>query len=139
MAYKILIIEDEADQAKPIIQMLEYRGYKVFPSQNGISGLAKAVELRPDLVIVDLLLVEHGDEADGYDVIEAIRNTPEIASIGIIAWTIHFVSGQHEIRALRVGADDFVRKDVEFGVLEARIERLLKRIKPSQVSAIVKH
>lgn len=128
MAHKILIIEDVDEQVKPIIQMLEYRGYEVITAQNGIDGVVKADKHRPDLVIVDLLLVERGDEADGYEVIKTIRNTPEIASIAILAWTGHFVRGQDEIQALRAGADDFVRKDVDFGLLEAHIEALLRRV-----------
>jgi two-component system alkaline phosphatase synthesis response regulator PhoP len=128
MAHKILIIEDIDDMVKPIIQMLEYRGYEVLTAQNGLDGVAQAIKHRPDLVIVDLLLVERGDDVTGYQAIEMIRGTPEISSIGILAWTSHFVRGQDEIQALRAGADDFVRKDVEFGVLEARIEALLRRV-----------
>jgi two-component system alkaline phosphatase synthesis response regulator PhoP len=127
MAYKILIIEDLDDMVKPILQMLEYRGYEVITAQNGIDGVAQAIKHKPDLVIVDLLLVERGGEVSGFEAIKAIRGTPEIASIGILAWTSHFVRGQDEIQALRAGADDFVRKDVDFGVLEARIEALLRR------------
>lgn len=132
MAHKLLIIEDAADEEKPIIQMLEYKEYVILTAHNGLDGVAKVIKHQPDLVIIDLLLVERGDETDGYDVIRVIRKTPEIASVGIIAWTSHFVRGQDEILALRTGADDFVRKDVEFGVLEARIEALLRRVKQTR-------
>jgi len=131
MPDKILIIEDVDDQVKPVIQMLEYRRYEVVTAQNGLDGVAHAIKHLPDLVIVDLLLVERGDATDGYEVIRVIRETPEIAAIGILAWTGHFVRGQDEIQALRAGADDFVRKDVDFGLLEARIEALLRRVRRS--------
>jgi DNA-binding response OmpR family regulator len=131
MPYKILVIEDDPDQSKPFIQLLEYRGYEILNAYNGIDGVAKAIEHRPDLVIVDLLLVQRGDEMDGYDVIQALRNTPDIANIGILAWTGHFVNPKDEIRALRAGADDYVSKDAEFGLLEARIEALLRRVSRS--------
>ncbi len=133
MAVKILIIEDVDDQVRPVIQLLQYRGYEVITAQNGLDGVANAVRYGPDLVIVDLLLVERGDATDGYEVIKVIRDTPEIGSVGILAWTGHFVRGQDEIQALRAGADDFVRKDVDFGLLEARIEALLRRAKRASI------
>lgn len=129
MTPKILIIEDAADQIKPIVEMLEYRGFEVIFAENGLDGIAKAIKYQPDLIVVDLLLVERGDEIDGFEVIKVIRNTQEIKGVGILAWTGHFVSGQHEIQALRVGADDFIRKDVDFGLFEARLEALLRRIR----------
>jgi len=127
MSYKILIIEDVNIDVKPIMQTLEHSGFEVITAENGLDGIAKAIKNKPDIVIVDLLLVERGDETDGFDVIKVIRSTPEIAQIGILAWTSHFVRGQDEILALRSGADDFVRKDIDFGVLEARISALVRR------------
>lgn len=114
------------------MQMLKYRGYEVEATFNGIDGVAQAITYRPDLVIVDLLLVQRGDEMDGFDVIQTLRNTPPTAHVGILAWTGHFVERNDEIRALRAGADDYVSKDSEFGLLEARIEALLRRVSRSQ-------
>jgi DNA-binding response OmpR family regulator len=133
MSHVILVIEDDPEQSKPFTQMLKYRGYEVLHAFNGIDGLAKAIKFRPQLVIVDLLLVQRGDEMDGYDVIRAIRNTSEIKDVGILAWTGHYVDGNDEIRVLRTGADDYVTKDVEFGALEARIEALLRRITRTKI------
>jgi DNA-binding response OmpR family regulator len=62
-----------------------------------------------------------------------LRSTPETASLGILAWTGHFVKQQDEIRALRAGADDFVSKDTEFGLIEAKIEALLRRISRTRI------
>jgi DNA-binding response OmpR family regulator len=126
--HRILVIEDEERQSKPFVKMLEYREYEVIVAFNGLDGVALAVKHTPDLVIVDLLLVQRGDQMDGYDVIRTLRNTAETCNMGIVAWTGHFVDGQDEIRALREGADDFMSKEVEFGLLEARIEALLRRL-----------
>jgi DNA-binding response OmpR family regulator len=127
MTYKVVVIEDDQSQSKPFIKMLEYRQYKVLHAFNGLDGLALVIKHKPDLVIIDLLLVHRGDQMDGYDVIQALRDNPETSAVGILAWTGHFVDEQDEIRALRTGADDFMRKDAEFGLLEARIEALLRR------------
>lgn len=128
MPHKILVIEDDPDQSKPFIQLLKYRGYEILHADNGIDGLAKAATDRPDLVIVDLLLVLRGGEIDGYEVIKTLRSMPETSNAGIMAWTGHYVERTDEIRALREGADDYVSKDAEFGLLEARIEALLRRV-----------
>ncbi len=132
MAHKILLIEDDPDQSRPFTQMLRYRGYEILTAYNGVDGVAKAIQQHPHLVIVDLLLVQRGDEMDGFDVIQALRNTPPTAHVGILAWSGHFVERSDEIRALRAGADDYVSKDSEFGLLEARLEALLRRISRSQ-------
>jgi DNA-binding response OmpR family regulator len=129
MAHRIVVIEDDHSQSKPFIKLLEYRGYDVLHAYNGVDGIALIIRQKPDLVIVDLLLVKRGDSMDGYDVIQVLRNTSETEAVGILAWTSHFVERQDEIRALRAGADDFITKDAEYGLLEARIEALLRRIK----------
>lgn len=128
MSKKILIVEDEKEQSRPFLELLRFKGYEVFVAENGIDAIATAIKEKPDLLIVDLLLVKRGDELDGYGVIREVRATKVTEKIGILAWTSHFVKETDHIRALRSGADDFVTKDVEFGVLEARIEALLRRV-----------
>lgn len=133
MPYKIIVVEDDVDQSKPFIETLTHnKDYEVTHAFNGIDGFAAVVQENPDLVIVDLLLVERGDDMDGFEVIKAIRSTPAIEATGILAWTSHFVKRQDEIRALRAGADDFVNKDADFAVIEARIEAILRRVSRAQ-------
>jgi two-component system KDP operon response regulator KdpE len=133
MPHKIIVIEDDADQSKPFIETLTHnKDYDIIHAFNGIDGVAAVVKHTPDLVIVDLLLVQRGDEMDGFDVIKAIRCIPDIKTIGILAWTSHFVKRQDEIRALRAGADDFINKDADFAVIEARIEAILRRVNRTQ-------
>lgn len=130
---KILIIEDDPDHLQPMIQLLQHnKVYEILSAQNGIDGLAQAIEHRPDLIIIDLLLVERGDEMDGYDVIRQLRNTPETANVTILARTAHFVTETDQVRALRAGADGYIEKGVGFAVLEATIETLLRRVSRSQ-------
>jgi two-component system OmpR family response regulator len=129
MSYKIIVIEDDVEQSKPFIETLVHnKDYEISHAFNGIDGVAAAVKDPPDLVIVDLLLVQRGDEMNGFEVIRTIRNAAETEAIGILAWTGHFVMRQDEIRALRAGADDFVNKDADFAVIEARIEAILRRV-----------
>jgi DNA-binding response OmpR family regulator len=128
VASTILVVEDDAEQAKPFLDLLRFKGYRVVAAENGIDAVALAIQHKPDLVIVDLLLVLRGKELDGYNVIQALRSHAETEKVGILAWTSHFVKEADHIRALRTGADDFIAKDLEFGVLEARIDALLRRV-----------
>lgn len=125
---KILIIEDETDQLEILEQLLELRHYQIERAFNGVDGIAQAMNCKPDLIIVDLLLVAVGDSLDGFDVIRAIRSAPRTSTVGIIAYTSNYTTERHEILALGAGADVYVRKDVHFAVLEANISALLRRI-----------
>ena len=127
MTKRILVIEDRQKEAKPIMQLLVFSGYTVIHAYNGVDGLALAAAEHPDLVLVDLLLVERGDSLTGYEVIERLRAVPATAQVGIIAWTSQLVEEKDAILALRIGADDYITKESAFGVLEARIEALLRR------------
>lgn len=126
-AGSILLVEDEDTQAKPFAELLSFRGYSVHVAYNGTDALALARKQRPEVAVVDLLLIARGDALDGYEVIRALRESPESARVGIMAWSAHYIRPQDEIRALRAGADSFVSKDAEYGVLEARIDALLRR------------
>lgn len=129
MKYKILLVEDDPKQSKPFIQMLQYRNYEVFHAYNGLDAISQALEVMPDLIIVDLRLDKRGDQLDGYELIQTLRNTPEVKNIAIMVWTAEGVDSKDEVRALRNGADDYVVKKNDIGTIEARIEALIRRVK----------
>lgn len=136
---RILVIEDETSQSKPFREMLEYKGYQVECVEDADTGLQAARKSLVDLVIVDLLLVSSRSSRDGFDVISALRS-PESSNpdVGILVWTSHYVTARDEIRALRAGADAYIKKDSDVGLIEARIEALLRRVtnnrKPDRTS-----
>lgn len=125
-AEKILLVEDEESQVGPVRQMLKYRHYEVECVKDLVEVRNKLPVFKPALAVVDLLLV-NADGADGFDVIGYIRNSA-YSHIGILAWTLYFTDDSQAIRALRMGADDFIRKDAQWGLIEARIEALLRRV-----------
>jgi two-component system, OmpR family, response regulator len=124
---RILVVEDDRSQAEPFKEMLEYRGYNVTCKADAPTALEAAQGMDPHLVIVDLLLVSLIESGNGFEIISALRTRCD-PDLGIIAWTSQFVNAQDEIRALRAGADDYVKKDADFGVIEARIEALTRRV-----------
>jgi len=116
----ILIVEDNADLVYGLRNNLEIEGYDVAVARDGHEGLASAQDLRPDLVILDLML----PRVDGYRVLKSMRE--QGLDMPVLILTAH---GQEadKVRGFRLGADDYVTKP--FGVLElmARVEALLRR------------
>lgn len=117
---KILIIEDEENMVEGLRFNLEARDYIVIAALNGETGLKKAAEEQPDLVILDLML----PGLNGYEVCKRLKETnPEILIVMLTAKS----QKSDIITGLDLGADDYITKP--FSVLEllARINALLRR------------
>jgi len=118
---KILIIEDEKDLVTGLKFNLEARDYKISTAYDGEAGYRKALEEKPDLVILDLML----PKLNGYEVCKRLKK--EVPNTLIIMLTAK--SQEAEIvTGLELGADDYITKP--FGVLEllARINTILRRV-----------
>ncbi len=119
---KILIVEDEKDMVTGLKFNLEARDYVVIAAYDGEAGCKKAVEEKPDLVILDLML----PKLNGYEVCKRLKK--EVPDIPIIMLTAK--SQEAEIvTGLEFGADDYITKP--FSVLEllARIKAVFRRVK----------
>jgi two-component system alkaline phosphatase synthesis response regulator PhoP len=116
----ILIVEDNADLAYGLQNNLEIEGYQVAVAADGLAGLDQARALKPDLIVLDLML----PGLDGYRVLKTLRD--EALDMPVLILTAH---GQEadKVRGFRLGADDYVTKP--FGILEllARVAALLRR------------
>jgi len=119
---KILIIEDEENMVEGLKFNLEARDYLVIAALDGETGLEKAAEEQPDLVILDLML----PGLNGYEVCKRLKETQ--AEILIVMLTAKSQEADI-ITGLDLGADDYITKP--FSVLEllARINALLRRSK----------
>jgi two-component system alkaline phosphatase synthesis response regulator PhoP len=120
MSARILVVEDNSDLAYGLRNNLEIEGYAVDVADDGTTGLARARDASPDLIILDLML----PGMDGYRVLRALRDEGRRMPVLILT-----ARGEEsdKVRGLRLGADDYVTKP--FGVLEllARVEALLRR------------
>ena len=116
----ILIVEDNPDLAYGLRTGLEIEGYEVTVAEDGETGLARAKQWLPDLVILDLML----PGMDGYRVLRSLRDDGLEMPVLILT-----ARGQEADKVLgfRLGADDYVTKPC--GVLEllARVGALLRR------------
>jgi DNA-binding response OmpR family regulator len=120
---RILVVEDNADLAYGLRNNLEIEGYEVEIAADGNAGLTRARSGAVDLVILDLML----PGTDGFRVLRLLRGDGKRTPVLVLT-----ARGEEadKVRALRLGADDYVTKP--FGVLEllARVEALLRRATP---------
>jgi two-component system response regulator MtrA len=124
----ILIVEDNPDLAYGLRTGLEIEGYEVAVAEDGVTGLARARQWLPDLVILDLML----PGMDGYRVLKSLRDDGLEMPVLILT-----ARGQEADKVLgfRLGADDYVTKPC--GVLEllARVGALLRRSRMTERSS----
>lgn len=120
---RILVVEDSADIALGLKNNLEIEGYDVALAFDGPAGLAAARGDRFDLIVLDLIL----PGMDGLRLLRTLREGGDHTPVVILT-----ARGQEEdkVRGLRLGADDYITKP--FGVLEllARVEAVLRRLRP---------
>lgn len=118
--FKILIVEDDAEDIHLLKNFLVPKGYEVFESFNGEEALNKIKNSHPDIVILDWVL----PGMPGIDVCREIRiNFPNIY---VIMLSQHKES-EYKIKAFRTGSDDYLTKPCELQELEIRIKNLINK------------
>ncbi|HEY2292284.1 MAG TPA: response regulator transcription factor [Thermoanaerobaculia bacterium] len=116
----ILVIDDDPSIRQTLTRELSLAGYDALAAADGVEGKALYEERRPDLVITDLAM----PRADGHAVIAAVRRMDEGTPILVLS-----VRGEEEdkVRALDLGADDYVTKPFSLRELLARVRTQLRR------------
>jgi DNA-binding response OmpR family regulator len=112
----VVVIDDDADLRRLIKLTMEFTaGWQVHLAANGAEGLALARQVRPDVVVVDLMM----PELDGFEVCRRLRADPATAAIPTILLTAR--KKIDEARVADVGAAGVLFKPFEPGELAARI------------------
>ena len=116
----ILIIEDDPAMLRGLRDNFEFEGYRVQTATDGDAGLKAALAIRPDLILLDLML----PKVNGYEICRFLRD--EQLDMPILMLT---AKGQESdiILGLKLGADDYVTKPFSIKELLARTEALLRR------------
>lgn len=117
---RILLVEDNEMNRDMLSRRLARRGYEVSIAVDGLQAVAQAIELLPDLVLMDLSL----PTIDGWEATRRIKAHPAGKHIPIIALTAHAMVGDRE-RALEAGCDDFDTKPVDLERLLVKMGALL--------------
>ncbi len=102
---KILIVEDDVYLADVYRTKFEKEGYEVKVSSDGESGVKTAIEWKPDIILLDIML----PKMDGFDVLEELKNHAETKNIPVIMWTNKSDSTEAE-RAKKMGATEYLVK-----------------------------
>lgn len=116
----ILVVDDERMMREGLKSILGSAGHKVRSASDGYVALRSIREVRPDLVLMDVSM----PRMDGVTACREIRKCDEL--LPVIFLTANDTD-QNELSALRVGADDFLSKDVPQEALLMKVERALKR------------
>jgi diguanylate cyclase len=118
----ILVIEDDEIIRSNLLEILELEGFHAISAENGRHGVQQAKDCLPDLILCDIQM----PELDGYEVLEALRSTPETAGIPVIFLTAK-TAHQDFRRGMNLGADDYLTKPCSVGELLSSISTRLKR------------
>ncbi len=104
-ARKILLVEDDDALATVYQTRLQAEGFDIRRVPNGEDALAAALEYKPDLIVLDVMM----PKVSGFDVLDILRNTPETANLKIIMLTALSQDSDKE-RAQSLGVDDYLVK-----------------------------
>ena len=117
---KIFIADDDPIVRKFLEALLTDAGYEVTMASDGEQALDGVRELKPDLVILDLVMPYR----DGFEVCRAIRNTPAVRSVPVIILSMKDREAD-ALKAFDMGADDFIRKPFNPRELLSRVRKIL--------------
>ncbi|HYB54118.1 MAG TPA: response regulator, partial [Thermoanaerobaculia bacterium] len=118
---KILVVDDDDDVLLIVQTILGAAGYTAHTARNGREAVEKALELRPQLILLDVMM----PELSGWEVCTTLKNAPETRQVPIAMLTV-----KNEIRDLitgmQAGADDYITKPFTRRKLLATVQKLLE-------------
>jgi hypothetical protein len=119
---KILLVEDDINLRDVYYARLQAEGFELSVASNGEEALAMAVKERPDLIILDVMM----PRISGFDVLDILRTTPEIAHTKVIMMTALGSSEDRE-RGEKLGVDKYlVKSQVTLEDVVATIKKVLQ-------------
>ncbi len=121
---KILIIEDEARLRIMVKEYVENEGFEVIEAGDGHEGIEKALSLKPDIVLLDIML----PKIDGWSVLKEVRKNSEVPVIMMTARGEEY----DKLFGFELGVDDYVVKPFSLKELTARIRAVLRRFNGKQ-------
>jgi len=125
---KILLVDDDADFVESTRTVLESKPYDVIVAKNGEEGIRKAREVKPDLIILDVIM----PVKDGFTAAEQMKKDPQLSRIPTIMLTAfadkHTEASMPVSRGLTLEAEDYIEKPVRPEELLARVDKQLKKI-----------
>ncbi|SDU78040.1 response regulator transcription factor [Jiangella alkaliphila] len=124
---RVLVVDDDPALSEVVGRYLRRDGFEVDYAADGTTGLAKALETLPDLIVLDLML-------PGLDGLEVCRRLRRVAPIPVVMLTA-LGEENDRIAGLELGADDYVTKPFSPRELSARVKAVLRRAAAGNVTA----
>jgi DNA-binding response OmpR family regulator len=121
---RILLIDDEVDTIFLLKQLFQLKGYDVSGALSGKEALSKFNEINPNIILLDLMM----PEMDGWETFAHLRKVCPLPVIVISAIS----QSDQIVKALRMGADDYIIKPFNQDEVVARVKCVLRRSKPLQ-------
>jgi two-component system alkaline phosphatase synthesis response regulator PhoP len=118
----VLVIDDEKDLIELVRYNLQNEGFEVLAARDGESGVREALDRKPDLVLIDLML----PGIDGLEVCHRLRSDERTSRIPLIMLTAKS-SEADRVVGLELGADDYVTKPFSLRELTARVKAVIRR------------
>jgi DNA-binding response OmpR family regulator len=124
MAKRVLVVEDDPTIARVLEDNLVYEGFTVECAADGRQAVEKVARFVPDLVLLDLML----PQSSGFDVCREVSVGPNPPAVIVLTARR---DKDDKVRALKLGADDYVTKPFALDELLARVHAVLRRSHPS--------
>ena len=118
----ILAVDDTPENLEILRVRLEAQGYHVAEAVDGEDGLQKARELKPDLILLDIMMPKR----DGISVVRELKAEPDLRSIPVILVTAK-ADTKDVVQGLDAGGDDYLTKPFEHAALLARVRSMLRQ------------
>ena len=128
---ELLVVDDEAPIRNLIIFSLQRRPYRVVEAADGNEALRCIQHSKPDLILLDWML----PDMSGIELIKSLRQDVLCSDIPIVMLTAR-AEEENKLRGFKAGADDYVTKPFSPKELAARIEAMLRRVRPKQQDTV---
>ncbi len=117
---KVLVVEDHPDMLEVLTCQVEMMGFSVIRAKHGKEGVKKALEEKPSLILMDIMM----PEMDGKAATRAIRSNPETQNIPILAATVLF--RETDLKScIEAGCNDYIVKPFTFQELQGKIQQYI--------------
>jgi DNA-binding response OmpR family regulator len=127
VAEVVLVVDDERGTVALISEMLEYAGFRVAQAYDGLEALARARELRPAMVLSDIMM----PGMDGRDLCRELRADPALRETVVV---LHSSMDESEVEWRTVGADGFLQKPFRISELPGRVRNWLQQRRNGRTS-----
>ena len=118
---RVLIVEDDFALRSMLVLLMQSLGYEVFQEENGGTAVQKVLDLRPDMILLDVNL----PGMKGTEICGKVKSDVRVKDIPILMMTGEFREIEDKLKGFGMGADDYVLKPVDISILIARVRAIL--------------